>query len=113
MVAPPHLPNAYVRRSASHYCVYLIMRGIQILGTSLVSPANEPDQFVSAMIDADINTASTTPSWHFVFRPMGINSPDTSEKIGGCVHKVVRWALQSLGFITTFTHSPADPHPSH
>jgi hypothetical protein len=111
MVAPPHLPNAYVRRSASHYCVYLIMRGIQILGTSLVSPTNEPDQFVSALIDADINTASNTPSWQVVFRPMGINSPDTFERIGGCVHKVVRWAFEAQGLYRSFTNAPGYPPP--
>ena len=54
-------PDLHARRSASHYCVYLIMRGIQILGASLVSPTNDPDQFVSALIDADLNTASSTP----------------------------------------------------
>jgi hypothetical protein len=111
VVAPPHQPDVYVRRSASHYCVYLIMRGIQILGTTLVSPANEPDQFVSAMIDADINTASTTPSWHVVFRPMGINSPDTFERIGGCVHKVVRWAFEAQGLYRSFTNAPGYPPP--
>ena len=36
MVAPPRYPDSHARRSASHYCVYLIMRAIQILGTSLV-----------------------------------------------------------------------------
>ena len=54
-------PDLHARRSASHYCVYLIMRGIEILGASLVSPTNDPDQFVSALIDADLNTALHTP----------------------------------------------------
>ena len=111
VVALPHQPDVYVRRSASHYCVYLIERGIQILGSSLVSPANEPDQFVSAMIDADINTASNTPSWHVVFRAMGINSPDTFERIGGCVHKVVRWAFEAQGLYRSFTNTPGYPPP--
>jgi hypothetical protein len=111
VVAPPHQPDAYVRRSASHYCVYLIMRGIQILGTSLVSPANEPDQFVSALIDADINTASNTPSWHVRFRPMGINSPETFERIGGCVHKVIRWAFEAQGMFRSFANAPGYPPP--
>ena len=62
----PHNPDRDARRSASHYCVYLILRAIQILGTSLVVPANEPDQLVSALIDADINTASSTP-WQVSF----------------------------------------------
>ncbi|BAR55008.1 hypothetical protein ACVIWV_000440 [Bradyrhizobium diazoefficiens] len=108
---PPHPVDTYVRRSASHYCVYLIMRGIQILGSSLVSPTNEPDQFVSAMIDADINTASNTPSWHVVFRAMGIESPETYERIGGCVHKVIRWAFEAQGLYRSFTNTPGYPPP--
>src|SRR6516165_3015688 len=70
VLGPSGDPDPHARRSASHYCVYLIMRGIQILGTSLVSPTNDPDQFASALIDADISTASSTPSWHVVFPPV-------------------------------------------
>ncbi len=40
------------------------MRGIQILGTSVVVPANEPDQLVSALIDCDINTGLWNVKFH-------------------------------------------------
>jgi hypothetical protein len=116
-VAPPNNPDTHARRSASHYCVYLIMRAIQILGTSLVVPANNPDQFVSALIDADINTASNSP-WHVVFPPVfPVPLPgqtDTFDRIGGCVHKVIRWAFEAQGLYTppgTITNAPGSPPP--
>ena len=115
-VLPP--PDLYARRSASHYCVYLIMRGIQILGTSLGVPTNEPDQFVSALIDADIDTATSTPSWHVVFPPVFPPPPPpppvsavTFDRIGGCVHKVIRWAFEAQGLYRSFTNAPGYPPP--
>jgi hypothetical protein len=114
-VASPRQPDTHARRSASHYCVYLIMRAIQILGTSLIVPANEPDQFVSALIDADINTASNTPSWHVVFPPVFPLGPlDTFDRIGGCVHKVIRWAFEAQGLYNppgTIINAPGSPPP--
>jgi hypothetical protein len=115
-VGSPRTPDPHARRSASHYCVYLIMRGIQILGTSLVVPANDPDQLVSALIDADINTASSTP-WQFDFRPLFPPSfapapPDTFDRVGGCVHKVIRWAFETQGLYNPFgkiTNAPGAP----
>ena len=62
------------------------MRAIQILGTSLVVPANEPDQFVSALIDADINTASNTPRGTLFFRPFFLR-----------LHYILRSRLLSTG----------------
>ena len=118
LVGLPHTPpppDPHARRSASHYCVYLIMRGIQILGTSLVVPANDPDQLVSALIDADINTASSTP-WQFTFYPLfPPSSPsDNFERVGGCVHKVIRWAFETQGLYNPFgkiTNAPGAPPP--
>jgi hypothetical protein len=116
-VVSPNDPDPLFRRSASHYCVYLIMRAIQILGTSLVVPANNPDQFVSALIDADINTASNSP-WHVVFPPVfPVPLPgqtDTFDRIGGCVHKVIRWVFEAQGLYTppgTITNAPGSPPP--
>jgi hypothetical protein len=118
VVGQPPGPDRHARRSASHYCVYLIMRGIQILGTSLVVPTNEPDQFVSALIDADIHTATTTPSWHVVFPPVFPPPPPpppvsaiTFDRIGGCVHKVIRWAFEAQGLYRSFTNAPGYPPP--
>ena len=113
----PRTPDPYARRSASHYCVYLIMRGIQILGTSLVVPANEPDQFVSALIDADINTASSTPVARCFTRFSCLASLRRSRyfrQVGGCVHKVIRWAFEAQGLYNPFgkiTNAPGEPPP--
>ena len=85
-------PDDSARQSASHYSVYLIMRGIEILGTSDAVPAYEPDQFVSALIDADIATGT----WDVTFPP----APEPSSsyhRVGGCVHKVIRWAFEAQG----------------
>jgi hypothetical protein len=107
-------PDLHARRSASHYCVFLIMRAIQILGTSLIVPANEPDQFVSALIDADTNAASSTP-WHVIFPPVFPPGPtDTFDRVGGCVHKVIRWAFETQGLynpLGKITNAPGAPPP--
>jgi hypothetical protein len=88
------------RESASHYCVYLIIRGIQLLGTTYVVPAYEPDQFVCALIDADIGTGR----WDVTFKippdpPKPEPKPDyyLFRRVGGCVHKVIRWAFEAQG----------------
>jgi len=49
-------PDRSARESASHYTTYLIMRGVQQLGPSDVVPAYQPDQLVSALIEADVGT---------------------------------------------------------
>jgi hypothetical protein len=56
VVGTPDQPDQSARESASHYSVYLIMRGIQILPTSTTVLTNHPDQLVSALIDADVST---------------------------------------------------------
>jgi hypothetical protein len=85
------------RRSASDYAVYLIMRAIALLGPENVVPARTADQLVSALIDADIGTGvwAITATWperapaRNVFR------------VGGCVHKVLRWAFEMQGLYAT------------
>jgi len=112
--ASPNAPDTHARRSASHYCIYLILRAVQILGTSLVVPANDPDQLVSALIDADINTALNTP-WQVMFPSVfPVGTTDTFTRIGGCVHKVIRWAFETQGLYTpagTITNAPGSPPP--
>jgi hypothetical protein len=81
---------------AADYCVYLIMRAISALGPANVVPARSADQFVSALIDADIGTDrwQVTATW-----PEG-----TSRNLlrrGGAVHKVIRWAFEQQGLYAT------------
>ena len=116
LVGSPRAPDPYARRLASHYCVYLIMQAIYILGNSSSVPANDPDQFVHALIDADISTGSTTP-WQFNFYPLfpvPTGAPDTFAKVGGCVNKVIRWAFEAQGLYNPFgkiTNGVGTPPP--
>ena len=68
-VGTQNQPDRSARESASHYSVYLIMRGIQILPTSTTVLANEPDQLVSALIDADIGTIPWDVNFTVTFPP--------------------------------------------
>lgn len=108
-------PDRFTREQASHYSVYLIMRGIQILPTSTTVLANEPDQLVSALIDADIGTMSWDVQWDVTFPPPPYSVRSFwFHRIGGCVHKVIRWAFEAQGLYTsagTITNAPGLPPP--
>ncbi len=81
------------RQLASHYTLYLILRAMQIMGTTGIVVGNDPDDFVSALIDADIGTHV----WDVTY-------PTTDGKqfkrIGGCAHKAIRWAFEAQGLYT-------------
>jgi hypothetical protein len=98
------------RESASHYTVYLIMRGIQIYGTYDVLSRSEPDHLVSALMDADIGTGV----WDVLF-PDFASKPIqnfTFHRIGGCVHKVIRWAFEAQGMYgPMLRNAPGLPPP--
>jgi hypothetical protein len=89
-----------LRQAAADYTAYLIMRAIAWLGPINWAPAETPDQFVSALTDADIGTA------------VGMSA--FSGRIGGCAHKVVRWAFEAQGLYATsnpqdVVNAPGDP----
>lgn len=90
-------PDEAVRLSASDYCVYLIMRGIALLGPDTLAPARTADQFVSALIDADLGTGDwdISASW-----PFNRDSRRVQRR-GGRVHKVIRWAFEQQGLYAT------------
>ncbi|MCG2641809.1 MULTISPECIES: hypothetical protein [Bradyrhizobium] len=118
VVGTPNQPDRTARESASLYSVYLIMRGIQILPTSTTVLANEPDQLVSALIDADIGTIPWNVHWDVTFPPPPYGTSSTKsfsfQRIGGCVHKVIRWAFEVQGLYTaagTITNAPGLPPP--
>ena len=85
------------RRNAADYAVYLIMRAIALLGPADVVPARTADAFVSALIDADIGTGDwvVDPAW-----PEGV-ARQPQRRVGGAVHKVVRWAFERQGLYAT------------
>jgi hypothetical protein len=86
-----------VRLEASDYCIYLIMRGVSLLGPDALAPARTADQLVSALIDADLGTGKwmVDAVWPFNrdVRPMS--------RHGGRVHKVIRWAFERQGLYAT------------
>jgi hypothetical protein len=84
------------RRSASDYCVYLLMRAIQLLGGS-PAPARQVGQLVHALVDADIGTAA----WNIDASWPEADAPRAVKRIGGCVHKVIRWAFERQGLYAT------------
>ncbi len=63
-----------LRQVASDRVVALVMRAISLLGPSQLVPAQSADQFVSALIDADLAVHE-----------------------GGRLHKVIRWAFEQQG----------------
>jgi hypothetical protein len=72
-----------VRQAASDYTLYLIIKGLGLLGDARIVAANHPDQLVSALIDADVGTESF--------------KIDSNDVPGGFAHKVIRWAFEAQG----------------
>jgi hypothetical protein len=82
-------PDRVRRRAAADYTAYLIMKAIRLMPPALLAPLETPDQFVSALIDADISTLLTTASGPLQGR------------VGGWAHKVVRGAFEAQGLYAT------------
>ena len=83
-----------IRCGASDYVVYLLMRAIGLLDWQLKVPARTAADFVSALIDADIGTLDWSPDtpWH-----KDAAAQKALPRVGGCVHKVIRWAFEQQG----------------
>ena len=73
------------------------------LGQEAVVPAATIDHLVGALIDADIATGEWVipATW-----PLG-TAPRTVRRIGGCVHKVIRWAFEQHGPVRDRSTRPA------
>ncbi len=80
---PDGTPDRARRRAAARYVVYLIVRAIRSLGDASATPALTASVFASALIDADIGTQQF--------------SDGLAGRLGGSLHKVVRWAFQQQG----------------
>jgi hypothetical protein len=97
-----------VRQTASHYAVYLILRGIELLEPPfVVAWPNDPDQIVDAMTDADTGTGR----WRIRFPK---NTGPRYLRIGGCAHKLIRWAFEAQGLYAPpdeLTNAPGLPPP--
>ena len=79
-----------VRETASHYSVYLIIRGIQLLDPTV--PPKHVDDFVTALMHAD---TLATEELKFSETIEGAN--ENIRRIGGCAHKVIRGAFEAQG----------------
>lgn len=92
--------DALIRLEASDYCIYLILCAVSLIGPDSIAPARTADQFVSALIDADLGTDVWTvaPNWPLFqgLKPL--------VRQGGQAHKVIRWAFERQGLYAT-----ADP----
>jgi hypothetical protein len=101
VMAGSEQPDEATRKSASDYVVYLIMRGIELLGDARFAPADRAEDFVDALIEADIGTLTL--------------APPPSDRIGGCAHKVIRWAFEAQGMYPTdenvISNAPGLPEP--
>jgi hypothetical protein len=84
------------RRAASDYAVYLIMRAIQAFD-AMTTPTRTIDGFVNELMHADTATGhwDVTAPW-----PEGV-APRALHRVGGCVHKVIRWAFERQGLYAT------------
>jgi len=80
------------------------------MGTSGIVVGNDPDDFVSVLIEADIGTHL----WNVTYLTYPAVSSATYTRIGGCAHKVVRWAFEAQGLYTptgVTTNAPGLPPP--
>ena len=77
--------DTIVRGGASDYSVYLIMKAVSLLGTPGVVPAEHAEQFVDALIWADVRTSSAVPTANGGLR------------VGGTTWKAIRWAFEAQG----------------
>ena len=71
-------PDVDARELASHYSVFLIMKAIQLLGM----PPLRAEEFADALMQADVAT---------------VNPFQVSGRVGGCAHKLIRWAFEAQG----------------
>lgn len=99
-LSPQEQADLDCRRSASDYCVYLIMRAIALLGPNGVAPARSVGPFVGALIDADLGTGPWQIKAPWPYRDGVLRNV---ERQGGRVHKVIRWAFEQQGLYAAQT----------
>lgn len=85
-------PDVERRRAAAYYCAYLIVSAIGSLGCVQTEPTSEASQFATALMEADVGTSEV--------------DDDGTPRLGGMVHKVVRWAFEQQGLYQIASNSP-------
>ena len=76
-------PDYSSRRAAADYVTYLLVRCIASLGPASIVPVVDAGIFATALMDADIGTS--------------VFSYGAQTRLGGAVHKVIRWAFEKQG----------------
>jgi hypothetical protein len=84
------------RRTASDYAVYLIMRAIQALDAT-TTPTRTIEGFVDELMQAD----TATKRWDVIASWPEDEPARALHRVGGCVHKVLRWAFERQGLYAT------------
>jgi len=99
-----------IRWSAARYVVYLIVRAIRALSPAETVPTNDAAIFAAALQNADAGTRE------FAFRSAEYGGSDhETKRMGGSVHKVVRWAFEQQGLYhaagSGYRNTPGDAPP--
>ena len=101
-------PDRTKRWSAAHYVTYLIVRAIGALSSSGSVPTNDAAIFAAALQNADVGTTN------FIFSSAEYGgAAHQTARVGGALHKVIRWAFELQGLYqpaSTIPHDkPGDP----
>jgi hypothetical protein len=89
------------RWSAAHYVAYLIVRAIGQLGPADTVPSSDAAIFAAALRQADAGTGN------FVFKSAEYGGlSHRTVRVGGAVHKVIRWAFEQHGLYQTASDVP-------
>jgi hypothetical protein len=93
------VPDWATRRIAADHAIFLIIRAIEVLGSSTGTSAATPELFVKAIMDADAGASTIAP-------PPTVSAA-TPPRLGGFAQKVSRWAFEMQGgFPTPFMRFP-------
>lgn len=97
-------PLVWRRRQAADYVTYLIARALASFGPAPTIPARDASVFASALMDADAGTRE--------FRYKGLPpDPVGQRRVGGTLHKVVRWAFEKQGLYARGADMVGAPPP--
>lgn len=88
-------PDRARRAEAARRTAYLIVAAIRALGPARATPAKRVGAFVAALAAADLGGSPPSPAG--------------GGGVGGCLHKVVRWAFQEQGHF----QAPGAPWPQN
>jgi hypothetical protein len=95
-------PLVWRRRQIADYVTYLIARALASFGPAPTIPARDASVFASALMDAD---AGTTEFAYAGLPP----DPVGQRRVGGTLHKVVRWAFEKQGLYAQGTEMMGAP----